>query len=145
MVATADAPEAWFEVHAWALGKAGRHLDAARAWSELASASQEPELRAEACFFSGFLAWEVDAYNETETLWQACRRYMSGTSWEPKSQWLLALMAYLQGDKDLAATRLGKLGTRQGADANQYRYWKGRLEIERGNKKAGRRLLSSVM
>jgi tetratricopeptide (TPR) repeat protein len=132
----------WWAVGAWALGKAGRTEEASARWAETARRTQDPEARAEACFFSGFLRYEGSRYEEAERIWLACAAQAKGSSWQEATLWYRGLVALLQGKMDWAAGLLEQAAMHHPAspELSKYLHWRAHALSSLGQKKQAKAL-----
>lgn len=125
LVTDPKAPGEWRRIHAWALGKDGRLLEAGEAWKAISTDPRDRTLMAEACFFAGFLPYEAGLYGLVRERFQECRDTLRGTSWEEQARWYEALSWLLEGKGSEAMPILQQLvaSVPSSKEADKYRYW----------------------
>jgi soluble lytic murein transglycosylase len=144
-----DAPDAWRESLAWALGKATDHAGASKAWRALSESTSDPALKQEACFFSGFLLYEASRYADARARWRACEEPMKESVWAPAALWYRALTFLVEGQQPKARGLLQRLVDEHPThrELDKHRYWLARVLEASGSpadRKRARALLGAL-
>lgn len=79
------------ETYAWALAKVDRFLEAADYYTRFSQKTEEKELKAKGCFFSGFSLYEAGFYNMAQFAWAKCENLVKNTSYYENLLWYRAL------------------------------------------------------
>ncbi len=144
-----DPPDAWREVHAWALGKVGELERSGLAWLALYRTATDVAQKQEACFFAGFLAYEAASHVVARDRLKTCAPVLEGSGWAPAARWYRALTWLLDGQPGKALPILDELVRTAPNDneADKHLYWLARAKIasgdDAGGKKDLRRLATS--
>jgi soluble lytic murein transglycosylase-like protein len=144
---------AWTQ--AWTLGKVGRPADAADQYArahELAvkrparAAYLGKGVRAELCFYSGFLAFEADDFKTARARLTTCEPEVKGTAFAAFGLWYRAFMDILEGEHKSAVVLLERLVNEHPRDreVDKHRYWLARTYEALGGTGARDRLLKRI-
>jgi soluble lytic murein transglycosylase len=117
------------------LARLGRFPEAGAVWAVIRDDDTVAAAdRAEAAFFAGFSAVEIDDVNGAITAFDAGRSVMQGTPWQEQATWYAALLLLtVNHDAARAEALLSTLSTTP-TESRKYRFWHARAldELDRG-------------
>ncbi|HXW53532.1 MAG TPA: transglycosylase SLT domain-containing protein [Myxococcota bacterium] len=115
------------ESHAFALGKLGRLMEAAKAYQKFLVSAVDPEDKAKGCFFAGFSLYEASLYSMALSTWENCHKAIRNTELYENYLWYQALSYLLSGNYTKSHALLGDLQNRykKSDEREKYGYFLG--------------------